>query len=374
MSLSRSTTEKMRGGSAALFSPLWEKLLLVKQFFSHPTQSPSLAALAPEENIQRLQLENQLLSNELIQLHQLLSHQHSFKSQLQTLSDSLPYDARELSGEYEIASQRLARTLKLQIQVLPARVLFRSLDTWNSSLWINVGEADNQGRKEKIVAKDSPVLVGQAVVGVIDYVGQHQSRVRLITDPGLTPSVRAVRGGEQDLLVKEHIDALLGHLSRKKLKSLSPQDQEQLAELLEQFKQVLQPFKKSWYLAKGELQGSLQPSCRGHCFILKGTGFNYDFADEEGEGRDLRTGRPLGQSQGAAIPILKAQDILVTTGMDGIFPAGLKVAAVSKIGLLKEGDYFYELEAKPLAGPLHDLSLVFVIPPLGFNAEEAIQK
>ncbi len=35
--------------------------------------------------------------------------------------------------------------------------------------------------------------------------------------------------------------------------------------------------------------------------------------------------------------------------MDGVFPEGLKVARVTKIQALREGDYCYEIEALPLA-------------------------
>jgi cell shape-determining protein MreC len=97
---------------------------------------------------------------------------------------------------------------------------------------------------------------------------------------------------------------------------------------------------------------------------LKGTGFNYDFSDEEGSSRDLRSGQSHARPDDPPIPILKVNDVLATTGMDGIFPPGFEVAVVKKIGLLKEGDYFYELEASPIAGPLDELSLVFVLPPV----------
>ena len=50
--------------------------------------------------------------------------------------------------------------------------------------------------------------------------------------------------------------------------------------------------------------------------------------------------------------------------MDGIFPPGFQVATVSSIGLLKEGDYFYDLEARPIVGALEELALVFVLPPV----------
>lgn len=365
MSLSRSTTEKVRGGSVSWLAPIWEKLLYVKHKVVHPLEPPpSRLSLSLEEEKLKLELENQLLTNELAHLHQLFHHHQNLQKQLSALS-GLP-EEKSLQDDYQKALKRLSKTLRVQIHAVPARVIFRSLDTWSNAFWINVGEKDNHLYPTKIIAKNSPVLVGQSVVGVIDYVGKNQSRVRLITDAGLSPSVRAVRGGEQEALIAEEVELLLSLLQRSKFKGMPLEESQKLTELLNSLKNSLQPYKKTWYLAKGELQGIRRPQKRGGPFILKGSGFNYDFPDEEGEGRDLRTGKPL-HGQGPAIPIVKAQDILITTGMDGVFPAGLKVASVSKVHLLKEGDYFYDLEAEPLAHHLQDLSLVFIIPPLEYD-------
>lgn len=265
MSFSGSTVERWRGGLIALLSPLW---------------SSSSSTITQSEEIQRLQIENQHLRKELART------------------------------EIKLADKQ---------HILAAKVIFRSFDSWNSSLWINKGAADN-GVPATIV-KNSPVVVGKSIVGVIDYVGKHQSRVRLITDSGLTPSVRAVRGEE--------------------------------------------PI----YLAKGELQGSSGPLWRRRSQVLRGTGFNYDFADDKGEARDLRTGQIAGKPN-SATALIKVDDVLVTTGMDGIFPEGWQVATVTKIEVLKEGDYCYELEALPTAGNLLDLSTVFVIPPLGYDTTD----
>lgn len=239
-------------------------------------------------------------------------------------------------------------------------MIFRAFDSWQNTLWINVGETANRDRENPVVAVNSPIVVGNAIVGLIDFVGKNQSRVMLISDSRLTPSVRALRGGEQDLLLNEQIEALLQQLSLKKQWTLSPEDYLDLTQLLTKLKESLHPFKKTHLLAKGELAGSLNPRA-GTKTLLKGTGFNYDFADEEGESRDLLSGRQKNQEEGP--PILKVNDILVTTGMDGVFPPGFQVAIVTQINLLKEGDYFYELEAKPIAAPLEELSLVFVLPP-----------
>ena len=65
--------------------------------------------------------------------------------------------------------------------------------------------------------------------------------------------------------------------------------------------------------------------------------------------------------------MLKVNDLLVTTGMDGVFPEGLHVATVTKIRPLKEGDYYYQLEAIPTAGNLEEISIVSILPPTGYD-------
>ena len=269
------SVEKLQGTSVAMLAPAWIKFSNLKS-----KKTPSFT----EEEYQQLKLENQLLRNELYQTQEELQ--------------------QEIAIEYPSTT---------------AQVIFRSPASWNSSLWINVGQADHP----TIITKNSPVLLGTSVIGLIDYVGKHQARVRLITDSGLSPSVRAQRTIDN----KTHL------------------------------------------LAKGELHGSSQPLWRTKSHTLKGIGFNYDFSDEHGPSRDLRSGEPQNEKD-PPIPIIEAGDLLVTTGMDGVFPPGLEVATVTTIQTLHEGDYFYELEAVPTAGNLDDLSLLFVIPPLGYDPDE----
>lgn len=246
MSISHSTSEKIRGASVAIASPLWEKMEGIK----------AEAKLPIKDQIHRLQLENQLLSNELSYLLSLFDYQEGIQSQANNFQIDISQETRQ-------AFPKLTENLKLQIDALPARVLMRSFDTWNSSLWINVGSDDNQNHSSEVIAKNSPVLVGNAVVGVIDYVDKKQSRVRLITDAGLNPSVRAARGGEQEIAMGEQIDNIINWIKRKKISQLAVEDKYKLLSLLTTLKTTLQPFKKSFYLAKGELHGSNIPTGRG---------------------------------------------------------------------------------------------------------------
>lgn len=202
-----------------------------------------------------------------------------------------------------------------------ARVIYRDPSSWSSALWVDVGKAR--------VQKNSPVLVGKSVVGVVDHVGKRYARVRLITDSALQPAVRVFRAQENDLSKKP----------------------------------------SGWYGAKGILKGAGTPLWRSRGARLKGIGFNYDFADDKGPARDL-SGAALDSSvKVAAEPLIKVNDLLVTSGMDGVFPADLKVAVVSRIYPLLEGAYSYEIEAKATAGSLDELKRVVIIAPLEFEKE-----
>jgi len=293
-------SEKIRGTMIEFFHPLFEKSSNARFYFGNfftpqleiSTTLQNVTSLTVNEEIKRLELENKLLYANFIQLLDLVDNtQH----------------------------------LMTPSQAIPARVIFRSPNSWYSSLWINIGYSDNEKLKNHSIGKNSPVLIGNSIVGVIDYIGKNQSRVRLITDSALTPSVRSLRR-END---------------------------------------------HTHYLAKGELRGSGFPLFRSNGNLLLGIGFNYDFADDKGPSRDLRTGEQAdNKDKIKSLPLLKVNDLLVTTGMDGVFPADFQVATITKIYPLKEGDYYYELEAIPCCGKLDDISLVFVLPPVGFDPND----
>ena len=199
-----------------------------------------------------------------------------------------------------------------------ARIVYRSPAFWDSTCWIRAASHASQGDLTQptrpLLKKNSPLVLGNTLVGIIDLEAAPLSRMRLITDPELVVSVRAKRG--------------------------------------------------SMLLAKGELCGSAHPIARTRSTRLSGVGFHYDFADQEGPARDLRTGKIVGHPDAPSIPLLAIGDRLVTTGMDGLFPKGLDVATVVAISPLQEGDYFYDLEAESLIPSLDELTFIFVLPPL----------
>lgn len=320
MSLPKTSSEKLRGTTIAFLAPSLQQILAAKEYLTSLSETENEEKKSPNtsEELQRLRLENTRLHTEIERFKEILRHELQLLNKLSIPQEKQQELSQFLSKRHDLEIKKL---LEIKLQAIPGKVIYRSPASWNSSLWIDVGNATNDLLGQTVIAKNSPVLVGTSIVGVIDYVGTHQSRVRLLTDSCLTPAVRVLRNS-------------------------------------------------SLYLAKGEVHGSSQPLWRTNSHLLTGLGFNYDFADNEGPARDLRTGKPTNSAPDAeGIPLIKAGDLLVTTGMDGVFPPDLLVAKVTKVHMLKEGDYTYELEALPTVGNLDNLSLVFVIPPVDIDSE-----
>lgn len=238
-------------------------------------------------------------------------------------------------------------------RTIQANVIYRDPTTWNSSLWIDVGSHNKQSKG--ILEKNSCVLVGKAVVGIIDYVGKKNSRVRLLTDRKLHPSVRSVRGELKNQAVIEHLDKVITALCHSK----------EYANFFERIKKRLEEEKTTLYLAKGYLQGASSPLWRKVGAQLTGSGFNYDFSDKHGNPKRINLEQPNA--------LLQEGDLLVTTGMDGLFPPDLFVAFVTKVYPLKEGDVCYQIEAKPYVAHLDRLQSCTIIPPLSCDALQGVQ-
>ncbi|MEN9653936.1 MAG: hypothetical protein RL235_48 [Chlamydiota bacterium] len=204
--------------------------------------------------------------------------------------------------EWYAASQQISESKKAYVLqwlqkrrlALPAKVLYRDPSLWGSSLWIQGGQMDSEHFEEPVFAKNSPVLCNDALVGVIDIVGKRQSRVRLITDSAIFPSVCVLQGDQ--------------------------------------------------VIARGELHGSSKPLWRSRGTELKGIGFR--LVD-----RPFRDG------------MIRPGDLLVTSGLDGVFPPHLPVATVTHVEPLEEGAYSYELLANPIASRMNALEVVYVLPP-----------
>jgi len=252
-----------------------------------------------------LQRENRELKDQLQQIRQWLLQEDRIEEQM--IRYRALGEERDLRPSALQRQEQIAQILKMQMQSLPARVIYREPCFWSSFVWINVGDEQNKALKSNIIAKHSPVVIGNTLVGVIEEVQKKRSKVRLVSDFHLRPAVRVFRENE-DL-----------------------------------------------FLAKGELHGSSLPLWRARGQLLVGMGFNYDFADREGSSRNLRQQDP---------PLIQEGDLLVTSGLDGIFPPGLEVARVISVGLLREGETSYTLQAMSLVPNLDALDSLVVLPPL----------
>ena len=62
----------------------------------------------------------------------------------------------------------LEEALYLRYGARPAQVIFRDPTCWSSSLWIDIGEENNLALGQKIIAKNSPVVSGSSLVGIVE--------------------------------------------------------------------------------------------------------------------------------------------------------------------------------------------------------------
>ncbi|MFN0064696.1 MAG: rod shape-determining protein MreC [Chlamydiales bacterium] len=339
MSVPTLFVERCRYRMIALCAPIWKGGVRQKS-----------------EEHKKLEAENHLLRLEIGQLKRQLQQRSAITSLVKDLQ-------RDISSK---RGREITYLIEQQLEAIPAKVIYRDPNSWSSSLWVNVGE-----KTHPWIAKNSPVLIGNACVGVVDYVGKRQSRIRLITDVALNPSVRAVRGFFQNVQLDENINVVLAHLQGRGDIPLEEEEQLELIAILEKLKHRIMMNAESWYLAKGILEGGGAPLWRSRNHVLKGIGFNYDFGDAEGPARALISGKVMEKNSSLPpLPIIQANDLLVTTGMDGIFPPGLRVAEVSKVHPLREGAYAYEIEAIPVVKNLDTIHTVFIIPPVGFDRED----
>lgn len=315
LSLPSSAATNLRSAAVASIAPTWRHLSNIKELFLNITTVwPSGGYHTPPQVVKELEmirLENYQLKSQLELLKAELNLEKVITAQATHLMQMSKADAYSLRRKQEIYRQ-----LELYSHAITARIIFRENGSWKSSVWVNVGEETNDRLKTRLIEKNSPVVLGTTVIGLVDYVGKHRSRVRFITDRALSPSVRVTRGEGKNL-----------------------------------------------YLAKGELQGMRYPLWRERGIVLRGQGFNYDFEDAEGPSRDLRTGKS-NSSLDKGLQLIQAGDSVITTGMDGLFPAGLQVGTVSKVYPLKEGSSSYEADIQSPISDFENLIFLTILPAL----------
>ena len=236
-------------------------------------------------------------------------------------------------------------------EAIASRVIFREIRSYNNAIWIDRGTSSNDACGREIIAVNSPVLSNGVLVGVVDEVFENYSRIRLITDKKLTPSVRALRGGSQERYILFNLLMALENVHN--LFSVDKNKNHHLITMMESLeKEIASNNLRSCLLAKGELKGSLVSSMRCPSLLIEGVGFNCQF-EEDWDQKDPN--------------ILNTNDLLITTGLDGIFPPNIPVAVVTKVKNIKNGELFYNIEAKLLATDIFFLQNVSVLPSKKFT-------
>lgn len=348
----------LRGQLSSILSPFWSLGEKVSHSVTAPiNQISNLSQLKTttenlENNNNTLMLENALLKEELLKLSSI---------ELEKLSHNFPF-ANFSTNE----SEQLVN--KVKAKAIVGKVIYRNPASWSSSIWINLGEAHNKEEALPVIAVNSPVTSGGALIGIIDYVGKQQSRVRLITDSGMTIPVRASRGKNSSALLLERLKEIQFLATSKLADSLSREEQNNLLSITDSLINKLSESTESTFLAKGEVRGKSLPLWRSYQQSLEGTGFNYEFSDDQGSSISLD--KAIMAPENA---IISDGDLLITSGLDGFLPSGLSVAIVSRVHLLKEGAYYFELDAVPAAGDINEITTVSVLPPVSpIKTEENI--
>lgn len=222
---------------------------------------------------------------------------------------------------------------------LPAHVICRDPALWSSFLWIDVGLEANEQLGKEVVAKNSPVVSGSCLVGIVEQVERKRALVRLITDEQLISSVRVVPKGETSL----RISVAASLLSRALLMCRSEMPAlEQTRRLQKEMETISIPLQKNEPTILGELRGAKSPLWRGKTTSLQGNYFHTSALDS------------LQIEEGA---------LLVTSGLDGLFPEGLLVGKVTSLEKQREGVPAISLVAEVAAGDLSALRVVHVLPP-----------
>jgi rod shape-determining protein MreC len=261
------------------------------------------------------------------------------------VEDALRERVRQLELERALLLRKLEESHALAqqgTQGLRVRVLAREPGAWERFLWVDAGrETHGEGSP---LQKHSPVVCGDAVVGLIEYVGRRQSLVRLISDPQCCPAVQLSEEGPSGLLhAVRRLDLLLGASE-----TVEHQLKRSLQQLLSQIP-IPDHSGGSW---KGILKGASSDRRVGQ--ILKG-----DFFAAEWEHR---------QERSAKAP--KAGHLLVTSGLDGLFPAGLRVGYLEAIQPPNGSQLMRGFTALPAVESLEDLQWLTILSPRGFAPQD----
>lgn len=297
-----------------------------------------------------------VITNSLFQNYFTTSLESSAQEQIASLQQRciLLEESNEFLRE-QILAQKEKNSVRLinineddpgrKISAMQAKIICRDPSSWGSFVWVNVGERDNAAAGIVVVAKNSPVITGNYLVGVVEEVLSKRSLVRLITDRHCVPSVCGLQGGGEYRLLSDQIDRLVATFDLYPGMALSANFLQDLYTLR---KQLNSSFGEERY-ALGNVRGMSLPLWSQGGRSLEGFGFHVP-----------RSWKSVGEKD----CLLQKGDLLVTSGKDGIFPENLFVGKVTKIASFEEGALSYNIDAQTIIPKWDQLKYVLILTPL----------
>ncbi|NBO24015.1 MAG: hypothetical protein EBU93_02080 [Chlamydiae bacterium] len=301
-------------------------------------------------------VENQLLKSQIAYIQEWLATQQKmedFFSELKKLEKGqllLTINQEAQKSRFNALFEYLERFSQYAV----AKIIFKEPFATSSFAWINLGRAYNDQVKSPVIQKNSPVVLGDVLVGIVEEVFSHHSKIRLITDPNLVVSVVASRGKTQLKAIHQRSYELLDTLELSQ--DFLWEKKDQLKMLLLNLHQLLEKEGVDRFYARGEVYGAEYSPFLSYDHSLVGEGFHLE--------AQSKTHLQVQESEKFKEIAIKSGDLLETTGLDGLFPKGLKVAIVTAIAPSKIGKLAYGIKAKTVVASLNELQYVQILPPL----------
>jgi cell shape-determining protein MreC len=304
---------------------------------------------------EELSLENQILKSQISYIREWIAAQQKveeFFSEMKKLEKTeklMLVNQESQKKRFKI----LADYVNLFSRHAFAKIILKEPFSSSSFAWVNVGELYNQKIGYQLVQKNSPVVVGDVLVGVVEEVFLHHAKIRLITDPNLVIAVKSARGKSQLKVMNEKALELLDTLEL--VEDFGWEKKQELKDLIAELHVNLDREGQDRFYAVGEVYGAEYSPFFAFHNSLVGEGFHFQAKSKESTG--------FSNMEGFKEIVIKKGDLLETTGLDGIFPEGLKVAIVTDTSTSKFGRLTYEIKAKSLIANIHEIEYVQILPP-----------
>src|SRR3990167_6542677 len=125
--------------------------------------------------LKTLELENELLKNQANSFYEYLQFEEKIGEQFDLLKQITTEGKEDLYWNefFRRRADEIKSVLKINLESIPAKVIYRDPNSYSSSLWINIGEKQNENIGRSIISKNSPVVIGKNLVGIIEHVGKN---------------------------------------------------------------------------------------------------------------------------------------------------------------------------------------------------------